>query len=128
VRPDDPTTTDLGRRGEDRALAHLQSHGLQLIERNYRCRAGEIDLVMRDGDVLVLVEVRTRSRTDFGSAAATVGTRKQRRFVLAARHLMLTRPGLRRMRARIDVVAIDAPAQAGDAPVITWIRNAFAAG
>jgi hypothetical protein len=41
---------------------------------------------------------------------------------------MLTRPGLRRMRARIDVVAIDAPAQTGDAPVITWIRNAFAAG
>ena len=128
MRPDVPTTTDLGRRGEDRALAHLQSHGLQLIERNYRCRAGEIDLVMRDGDVLVLVEVRTRSRADFGSAAASVGSRKQRRFVLAARHLMLTRPELRRMRARIDVVAIDPAAQPGASPVITWIRNAFTAG
>ena len=128
MRPDDPTTTDLGRRGEDRALAHLQSHGLQLIERNYRCRAGEIDLVMREGDVLVLVEVRTRSRSDFGSAASSVGVRKQRRFVLAARHLTLTRPELRRMRARIDVVAIDPSAQSGAPPVITWSRNAFTAG
>jgi putative endonuclease len=128
VHPDDPTTTDLGRRGEDRALAHLESHGLELIERNYRCRAGEIDLVMRDREVLVLVEVRTRTRADFGSAAASVGVRKQRRFVLAARHLMLTRPELRRMRARIDVVAIDPAAHAGAPPVITWIRNAFSAG
>jgi putative endonuclease len=128
VHPDDPTTTDLGRRGEDRALAHLESHGLELIERNYRCRAGEIDLVMRDREVLVLVEVRTRTRADFGSAAASVGARKQRRFVLAARHLLLTRPELRRMRARIDVIAIDPAAQPGAPPVVTWIRNAFAAG
>jgi putative endonuclease len=124
VRPDDPTTTDLGRRGEDRALAHLQAHGLELIDRNYRCRAGEIDLVMRDGEVLVLVEVRTRSRSDFGTAAASIGARKQRRFVLAARHLMLARPELRRMRARIDVVAID-PGATPAMPRITWIKDAF---
>lgn len=128
VRPDDPTTTDLGRRGEDRALAHLEAHGLELIERNYRCRAGEIDLVMRDGPLLVLVEVRSRSRGDFGGAAASIGRGKQRRFVLAAKHLLLTRPELRRMRARIDVIAIDPPEQPGEAPAITWIRDAFAAG
>ena len=53
---------------------------------------------------------------------------KQRRFVLAAKHLLLTRPQYRRLRVRIDVVAIDPPAEPGDAPVITWIRNAFEAG
>jgi len=128
VRPDDPSTTDLGRRGEDRALAHLEAHGLTLVERNYRCRAGEIDLILRDGAVLVLVEVRSRSRADFGSAAASIGHDKQRRFVTAAKHLLLTRPEFRRLRVRIDVVAIDPGPQPGDAPVVTWIRNAFAAG
>lgn len=126
--PDDRTTTDLGRRGEDRALAHLEEHGLALVERNYRCRAGEIDLVLMDSDVLVLVEVRSRSRRDFGGAAASIGRGKQRRFVLAAKHLLLTRPQYRRLRVRIDVVAIDPPAEPGDAPVITWIRSAFEAG
>ena len=126
--PDDRTTTDLGRRGEDRALAHLEGHGLELITRNYRCRAGEIDLVMRDGELLVLVEVRSRSRADFGGAAASIGRGKQRRFVLAAKHLLLAHPEFRRLRVRIDVVAIDPAPQPGDPPVITWIRNAFAAG
>lgn len=125
--PDD-TTTDLGRRGEDRALAHLETQGLELLQRNYRCRAGEIDLVMREGAVLVLVEVRSRSRSDFGSAAASIGRGKQRRFVLAAKHLLLTHPELRRLRARIDVVAIDPSPQPGGEPVLTWIRGAFAAG
>jgi len=128
VRPDDPTTTDIGRHGEDLALAHLQAQGLDLVDRNYRCRGGEIDLVMRDAAVLVLVEVRLRSRSDFGSAAASIGYRKQRRCVLAARHLLLTRPDLRALRARFDVVAIDPGGQPGTPPVVTWIRNAFAAG
>jgi putative endonuclease len=118
------TTTGLGRRAEDRALAYLESHGLALIARNHRCRGGEIDLVMRDGAVLVLVEVRSRSRRDYGGAAASIGHRKQRRFVVAARHLLRTRPELAQLRARFDVVAIDA----GEAPgstTLEWIRDAF---
>ena len=55
------TTTVVGRRGEDAALRHLESAGLTLLERNYRCRGGEIDLVMQEGATLVLVEVRLRS-------------------------------------------------------------------
>lgn len=128
MRPDDPTTTEIGRRGEDVALAHLHAQGLDLVGRNYRCRGGEIDLVMREGAVLVLVEVRLRTRVDFGSAAASIGYRKQRRCVLAARHLLLTRPDLRALRARFDVVAIDPAPQPGAPPVVTWIRNAFEAG
>lgn len=119
-------TTAAGRRGEDLARRHLESQGLEFLERNYRCRAGEIDLVMLEGTTLVIVEVRSRASAEHGSAAATVGPRKQRRIILAARHLMLTRPAYRRLAARFDVVAIDASGH--DAPpVVTWIRDAFRA-
>ncbi len=121
------TTTAIGRRGEDAAVRHLERLGLQLLERNYRCRGGEIDLVMLDGTTLVLVEVRLRSSSGFGGAAASVGPRKQRRFALAARHLMMTRPAYRRLQARFDVVALEAGAQPGDVRV-DWIRDAFRMG
>jgi putative endonuclease len=117
-------TTEAGRRGEELARRHLESQGLELLERNYRCRAGEIDLVMLEGRTLVLVEVRSRTSATHGSAAATVGSRKQRRFTLAARHLMLTRPQYRRLAARFDVVAID-PTPGGGPARLTWIRDAF---
>ncbi len=125
--PTSTTTTEIGRAAEARALRHLEASGLVLLTRNYRCRAGEIDLVMVDpeGQVLVLVEVRSRSRSDYGQAAATIGFAKQRRCSLAARHLLLTRRELRQLRARFDVVAIDPPAEPGGDPVVTWIRNAF---
>ena len=132
VRLPDPastatTTTEIGRAAESRALRHLEAAGLVLLTRNYRCRAGEIDLVMLDpaAQVLVLVEVRSRSRSDYGQAAATIGFAKQRRCSLAARHLLLTRRELRRLRARFDVVAIDPSPEPGGDPVVTWIRNAF---
>ena len=121
------TTTAIGRRGEDAAVRHLERLGLQLLERNYRCRGGEIDLVMLDGTTLVLVEVRLRTSSGFGGAAASVGPRKQRRFALAARHLMMTRPAYRRLQARFDVVALEAGAQPGDVRV-DWIRDAFRIG
>jgi putative endonuclease len=122
------TTTELGRVGETRALRHLECAGLQLLLRNYRCRAGEVDLVMLEpaGPLLVLVEVRSRSRSDYGSAAATIGYGKQRRFTLAARHLLMTRRDLRRLRVRFDVVAIDPPVEPGGEVTVTWIRGAFA--
>ena len=121
------TTTAIGRRGEDAAARHLESHGLQLLERNYRCRGGEIDLVMLEGNTLVLVEVRLRTSSEFGGAAASVGPRKQRRFMLAARHLMMTRPAYRTLQARFDVVALEAGAQPGETRV-DWIRDAFRMG
>jgi putative endonuclease len=121
------TTTELGRTAESHALRHLEAAGLQLLTRNYRCRAGELDLVMLEPDrqVLVLVEVRSRSRSDYGLAAATISVAKQRRCSLAARHLLLTKRELRRLRARFDVVAIDPSGERGGQPVVTWIRNAF---
>jgi putative endonuclease len=132
VRLPDPTspattTTEIGRAAESRALRHLETAGLVLLTRNYRCRAGEIDLVMLDPEpqVLVLVEVRSRSRREYGRAAATIGFAKQRRCSLAARHLLLTRRELRRLPARFDVVAIDPSPEPGGESIVTWIRNAF---
>jgi putative endonuclease len=114
---------DAGQAAEDAALAYLQAQGLSLAERNYRCRAGEIDLVMRDGGTLVFVEVRYRAGDRFGGALASVGPRKQARLVAAAAHYLVARRVDRPVR--FDVAAV-APAQGKLA--IQWIKNAFQAG
>ena len=112
----------LGDAGESVALRFLQRAGLKLVLRNYRCKAGEIDLVMLDGATLAIIEVRYRSSLDFGGAAASVTPRKQRRIVLAARHLLLTRRDLRRYRARFDVVGVMAALPDSE---VEWIKAAF---
>lgn len=106
----------LGRRGEDEALAHLVLHGLILVERNYRCKGGEIDLIMRERDTLVFVEVRQRADARHGGAAASITPAKQRRMVLAAQLYLLRLKAL--PPCRFDVVAIDGGA-------LCWLRNAI---
>ncbi|SUX54328.1 YraN family protein [Chromobacterium vaccinii] len=73
-----------GRDAEDRALALLQARGLKLVARNWHCRGGELDLIMRDGDALVFVEVRHRGGSRFGGAADSITAAKQRKLMLAA--------------------------------------------
>jgi putative endonuclease len=117
------TSKDEGDAAEDRALAHLQRQGLRLVARNYRTPGrggGEVDLIMRERDgTLVFVEVRKRSGSGFGGAAASVGWMKQRRIVFAARHFLL------RLRepppCRFDVVSMENGA-------LQWMRAAFDAG
>ena len=121
-KPDTAATTNTRTQGqwaEDRALAHLQSAGLRLLARNYRTPGrggGEIDLVMREPDgTVVFVEVRSRSRRDWGGAGASIGATKQRRIVFAARHYLLgmgVEPP-----CRFDAVLLE--------PALTWIRGAF---
>jgi putative endonuclease len=95
----------LGRFGEDTAAAHLERAGLVLVERNWRCREGEIDIVAVDGLVLVFCEVKTRSTAAFGSPAEAVSPAKLRRLrVLAARWLS-EHPG-RWEDLRFDVVSV----------------------
>lgn len=120
---DDQQRKAAGHAAEDAALAHLRTQGLKLIARNYRCRAGEIDLVMMDGATLALIEVRFRSGNGFGGAAASVTPAKQKRLILAAKHLLVTRAELRRYPARFDVVAIGSVAPGADG--IEWIKAAF---
>lgn len=108
----------LGKFAEGRAEAHLKARGLSLVARNVRSRFGEIDLIMRDAEVLVFVEVRSRSRSDYGSAADSITSIKQRRIVLAAREYLARQSG--QPPCRFDVVTLDG---AQNKPV--WIRNAF---
>ena len=110
-----------GRDAEARAEAHLVAAGLQPVCRNYRCRSGEIDLVLRDGDTLVIVEVRHRSRDSHGGAAASVDRHKQRRIIGAARHYLGQAAHGDPPAVRFDVVCID-----GD-QAIDWIPSAFEA-
>lgn len=119
---DDRHRKDAGNAGEAAALEYLVARRLQLVIRNYRCRGGEIDLVMFDGGTLALIEVRYRTDESFGGAAASVTWHKQRRIIAASRHLLLTRADLRRYPARFDVVAVSPGAR--DLRV-EWIRNAF---
>lgn len=119
---DDRERKAIGALGEELALAHLLAHGLQLVLRNYRCKLGEIDLVMLDRGTLVLVEVRCRASNDYGGAAASVDWQKQRKLVKAAEHLLMKRPDLRRYPARFDVIAITT--DSADT-TIEWIKGAF---
>ena len=118
-----PTTKTLGDAGEARALAHLASHGLTLVRRNYRvaagprARGGEVDLNLRDRDgTLVFVEVRARASTTHGGAAASISASKQRRLIYAARHFLLAYASP--PACRFDVVAIDGEH-------LQWLRGAF---
>jgi putative endonuclease len=108
----------LGKFAEGLAEAHLKTHGLSLVARNVRGRFGEIDLIMRDGEVLVFVEVRSRGRSDFGSAADSITPAKQRRIVLAAREYLARQSA--HPACRFDVVTLD-----GTQAKPVWIRNAF---
>lgn len=109
----------IGREAERRAQTVLVRQGLTAVTSNYRCRGGEIDLVMRDGDCLVFVEVRYRSRDDFGGALSSIDRRKQERLVLAARHYLASSGWSG--PCRFDVVAIGR--RSGE----EWIRDAFSA-
>ena len=119
---DDRERKAIGILAEELALAHLLSFGLRLVTRNYRCKLGEIDLVMLDGKTLVLVEVRCRATNDFGGAAASITWQKQRKLAKTAEHLLMKNPELRRHPARFDVVAITTGAST---PTIEWIKSAF---
>ena len=93
------------------------------VESNYRCRHGEIDLIMLDNDCLVFVEVRYRSAGALSNAAMTVDRRKQNKLVTAAEMFLATRPGFANHAARFDVIGVDGHANGRRS--IEWIRNAF---
>jgi len=106
-----------GAAAEAIAASFLAAHGLLIVQRNYRCRGGEIDLIARDGATLVFVEVRLRRNRDFGTAAESITAAKRRRLRLAARHY-LARLG-REPACRFDAVLLDALATEN----IEWLRG-----
>ncbi|HEX8612659.1 MAG TPA: YraN family protein [Telluria sp.] len=105
-----------GQLWEQKALAYLQGQGLRLVEANYRCRGGEIDLILRHGEELVFVEVRQRASNSHGGAAASITPAKVRRMVRAAQTYLLRFAHM--PPCRFDVVAIDGERMA-------WLRNAI---
>jgi putative endonuclease len=116
------TRTELGARGERIAAAYLTDTGLRLLDRNWRCREGELDIVARDGDALVFCEVKTRTATGFGHPVEAVTAAKQRRLrTLAQRWLAAHDEHARDLR--FDVVGV-LVRPAGPA-VVTHLRGAF---
>jgi putative endonuclease len=120
-----PLSQRNGHCAEDLAALYLAARGLELLARNVRCKAGEIDLVCREGATLVVIEVRQRARSEFGGALASVGRLKRRKLIRAARFLLQTRPAWRRCIVRFDVIGVQ-----GDpcgVHEIAWIKDAFRA-
>lgn len=114
------TSGSAGRQAEDLAARFLEKKKLRIIARNYRCRGGEIDLVCRDGKVLVFVEVRLRQSPAFGGAAASVTAIKQRRIILAAQHFLMTN-ALTNDDCRFDCILMNGTSGNN----IEWLRDAF---
>jgi putative endonuclease len=105
---------------EELAARHLAAHGLRIVARNYRCRFGEIDLIAKEGETLVFVEVRLRRGGQFGGALASITRTKQRKLLATARHYL---SGLRAVPpCRFDAILLDAL----DARCIEWLRDVIA--
>lgn len=111
-----------GQRAEDSALAYLVAQGLRLVERNYRSRMGEIDLVMQDGAGLVFVEVRYRASDRFGGALESIDGRKRARIMAAASHYLVSKRIDRPVR--FDVVALS---PGNGRLAVQWVKDAFQA-
>ena len=111
----------LGKEGERIAEQYLKRKGYKVVERNYRCAAGEVDLIVLDSRVIVFVEVKTRTGHGFGTPLEAVQPRKQRKMMQAAQ-FFLSQKKLHQRDARFDVVGISWP---GREPVIEHVENAF---
>jgi putative endonuclease len=109
---------NLGNDAEQIAATYLLQQGLVLITSNYRCRFGEIDLIMRDGKTLVFVEVRMRSNPSFGGAGMSITSSKQHKLSLTAEHYLQQHGNT---ACRFDVILMTKPSIEN----IEWVRNAF---
>ena len=112
---------EAGARAETLAAAFLAARGLVIVERNFRCRRGEIDIIARDGETLVFAEVRLRTRSDFGGAAASIGARKRARLTAAALYYLGRAP--RVPPCRFDAILLDGL----DNDRIEWLKDIIGA-
>lgn len=116
-------SVEKGRHAEDLALKYLLRQGLTLIERNFHCRTGEIDLVMAAADLLVIAEVRYRTPSRFGSGLESVDQHKKKRLIRAAATFLARNPRYANHCMRFDVIAIDQVP--GSECKLQWTRDAF---
>ena len=131
-----PGSSSIGQRAEDAALAYLRSQGLRLVERNFHCKCGEIDLIMQHADCLVFVEVRYRKKDTFGGAIESITTAKQHKIVTTAQYYLQKCGKTNTVPCRFDVVAISPDHKLATTPLskhqcrldgfrIQWISRAF---
>lgn len=114
-----------GVEAEAAARTYLEARGLRTVTRNFRTPRGELDLVMRDGETLVFVEVRYRATRAFGLAQETIDYRKQSKLVMAAQYYLRTRPREAGRPCRFDVVALHGRTADDVHGDIEWLKNAF---
>lgn len=112
----------MGQHYEDYALNYLQQRGLQLVEKNFNCRCGEIDLIMRDSDTLVFVEVKYRNSTQYGNGIEQVTRSKRTKLVNSALLYLARHSRSANPPCRFDVVGIGP--EAGD-DAVQWVKNAI---
>lgn len=111
-----------GKQAEEQACRFLQENGLHLLLQNYHCRYGEIDLIMQDKDDIVFIEVRSRSRIEFGTALETIDKNKIKKLIKTATHFLQLKKWLYAVPSRFDIIAI----QVIDGTIqLEWIKNAF---
>lgn len=112
----------IGSLAEDAAVNFLQQHQLLVLKRNFRCKHGEIDLIAKDNDFLVFIEVRYRKNAAYGSAAESIDNRKQLKIQNAAQFFMQKHSWAQKVQCRFDVIVMSKDIAA---PNIEWIKDAF---
>ncbi len=113
-------TQQTGQQAEELVCQHLQKEGLKLIDRNYRCRLGEIDLIMQEANDLIFIEVRYRENIFFGNGAESVTRTKQNKLIKAASYYLQQQKLHESINCRFDVVSLSSRG-------LEWIKNAFSA-
>ena len=115
----------LGALGERLASGHLERQGYRILERNFRCRMGEIDLIARRGSELVFAEVKLRKDASHGEAREFVTAAKQRKLLLTAEYYLSARPWAQDLQARFDVIEVYAPRGTEENCSVFQLENAF---
>jgi putative endonuclease len=112
----------IGNEAEEKAREFLEAKGFQVIEKNYKCYVGEIDLIMQDQEDIVFVEVRSRKHIQYGNALESVDRQKIHKLVRAATHFLQTKKWLYKRNSRFDIIAIRL---AQGKMQLDWVKNAF---
>ncbi len=121
-------TNNKGAQAENLALSFLQDQGLKLIERNYACRSGELDLIMLDGESLIFIEVRLRTNNNFGGAAGSITRTKRQRLEKTALHFLQSHPVFSHRLCRFDLICLTSAQSNNDEhhqKPIEWLKGVF---
>ncbi|WP_198266293.1 YraN family protein [sulfur-oxidizing endosymbiont of Gigantopelta aegis] len=113
-----------GQQAELIAQKYLQTQGLSIIQSNFSCRLGEIDLIMQDNEFLVFIEVRYRKKTHYGHPLETINFAKQQKIIKTIQYFLLNKPQYNNVPYRVDALAIHSQTPTGQEH-IDWVKNAI---